>query len=161
MSIGAYIPVQRERGLAKRLVLHLGLVAVLTLALWYLGRLTGIERVVRSPAGGLHHIWLPMLGLSVYALCWLCWGLWSSLDRPSRIKAWPDLDAAWKEMRSAIAHSEVDVETVPTILVLGPLSNGVQTFLADTLGAGKLPMRPGAPFHAFVRRDAFFIPCPT
>ena len=114
-----------------RWCLHLVLWTGLLAGLWYLNRWGGLERVLRSPWPMLHRTWLPLLALSIYGLGWLARGLWLALACDPLPTSWPDVDAAWNEVRVALDKTNIDVGRAPLFLILGPLTHNQISIAAD------------------------------
>jgi hypothetical protein len=126
--------------------------------LWYLNGAGGMERNLRSAWPVLHRVWLPLLGVLVYAIAWLGAGLWSALGRPPATAAWPDIDDAWRDARQALERAEIDAVRTPLFLILGPWPRELQAPL-ESLGASSLPLRATAPLRVFANRDAVYVVC--
>jgi IcmF-related N-terminal domain len=145
-----------KRSAALRWGLHLLLGSALLAGLWYLNRWGGLERVLRSPWPALHRTWLPLLGLLTYLLGWLSRGLWLSLQRDPLPSVWPDLNIAWQEARVGLKQANIDVETTPLFLILGPLTPDLRALL-QAVGAAGVSQRAELPLHVFAHRPAVFV----
>src|SRR4051794_22875553 len=69
----------RGPGPAARRVLHAVLLVATLVALGIVNSVLGLDRYLRvplSPLEGLREVWLPILFLLFYSLCWLGWFLW-------------------------------------------------------------------------------------
>ncbi len=60
---------------ATRWAVHALVVLAVVAALFWLNHVLDLDRVLRSPWPALHQVWLPLLFLLAYALCWLGWWL--------------------------------------------------------------------------------------
>src|SRR5579872_2494171 len=100
-------------------LLHLAFVVVVVLVLWYVNSLFDLDKVLRSPWPLLHKVWLPLLFLLGYALCWLGWYLWKMLGPERETESYPDIDEAWAEAVYALKEAGIEIEKTPLFLVLG------------------------------------------
>ena len=148
----------RNNGSLLRWCVHLVVWTSLLGGLWYLNRLGGLERVLRSPWPTLHRTWLPLLGLLVYVLGWLSRGLWLSLRREPLPNLFVDADDAWRDARIAAERENISLLESPLFLVLGSLTDDLRRLL-DSLGATCTSKRVDLPFHVFTQREAVFVVC--
>jgi hypothetical protein len=142
--------------LLLRWILHLAFWSVMLVALWQLNRLSGLDRLLRSPWPALHRVWLPLLAGAIYSLGWLGFGLWTALQRERAADVRPEVASAWSEACLAMKQAGIDVCATPTFLVLGSISADLQALL-ESLGAAALPRRAAAPFQVFAHARSMFI----
>jgi hypothetical protein len=150
---------------ALRWTVRLLLLALLLLVLYYVNNYTTLfnpERMLRTPIGFLHRIWMPILGLLLILLGWLGWWLWQLLTPDPLSSNFPDIDLAWQQALDALHHAQLDLRDAPIFLVLGRVAAGE----AALFKAAQLPFSveyapdyPEAPLHVYANRDAIFITC--
>lgn len=119
-----------------------------------------IPRAIRQTA--FQHIWLPVLGLILYALVAL--GLYlMRLMRPELdVSEFPDIDRAWSEAVQALEKAGIAVTDLPLFLVFGQPAGGEKVFFESAqLGLTVSNQPPGEqPLHVYANRDAVFVTCP-
>src|SRR5262249_61383414 len=93
----------RRVGTVLKWVLHILLIGLILVGLFFLGRWLRLERHIRVSSLWLREAWLPLLFLLFYVLCWLARSLWKLLG-PEQIGAdHPDIDQAWDEGLMALS----------------------------------------------------------
>lgn len=153
----------RRVGPALRWVLHAVLFALVVGGLYAAHRWLDLDRYLRLPSPAFRDLWLPLLFVLVYVLCWLGRWLWDVLSPEREASAFPDIDLAWQEAVRALDQAGLDVTASPLFLVLGrpqrsaePLFRGVQPRLL----VGPAPRRPDAPLHVYANREGIYVACP-
>jgi hypothetical protein len=161
----ASAPAKRRSGFAVflRWTLHFVLVGLILVGLWYLNRMLGVERLLRSSWPFLHPYWLPILFLLLYVIAWLGAWLWR-LTGPDRV-GWdyPDINQAWEEAVQSLHEAGIDVRQAPLFLVVGqPAGPEDQLFQGADLGfpVRHVPRTAGAPLHVYASHEAIFVTCP-
>src|SRR6266540_784144 len=149
---------------ARRLrwVVHIIIVVLIVVALWYINWRFDLEKVLHSPWPILHQVWLPLLFLLIYALCWLGWWLWRLLSPDAASDQFPDIDAAWTEALTALSKAGIDPAEVPLVLVLGRPARSMEDLFAAaqlTLPVRHVPRGPDAPVRVYASREAVFVTC--
>src|SRR5947209_15741383 len=84
-------------GAAVRWTIHVVLLALILVGLYFVGRATGLRRHLEHGPSALRPFWLPIFFLLVYAMAWLGWLLWKLLMPEEETSAFPDIDEAWEE----------------------------------------------------------------
>ena len=143
-------------------LLHVAIVVVVVLALWYVNLLYDLDKVLRSPWPWLHKFWLPLLFLLGYALCWLGWYLWKMLGPEHETESYPDIDEAWAEAVYALKEAGIEIEQTPLVLILGRPSGTVDDlFFASQLPlqVRTVPRRAEAPLHVYANKEAIYVTC--
>jgi hypothetical protein len=135
------------------------LAAVLALLAWVHRRLD-LDRFLWLPAPGFRGLWLPLLFLTVYVLCWLGRWLWDLLSPEQETSVFPDIDQAWHEAVRALDQAGVDLTASPLFLTLGrpqrgeePLIQGVQPRM---LVAGA-PRQADSPVRVYANREGIYV----
>src|SRR4051812_48933760 len=85
----------RGLGPVARRVLHLMILVAILVLLGFLNYRLGLDRYLRVPLtslSGLREVWLPILFLLCYGLCWLGWYLWRVLGPDQALVGFPDID---------------------------------------------------------------------
>ncbi len=142
-------------------VLHLALVLLAVVGLAALQHVTGLERVLRTHFLGLHRVWLPLLFLVGYALCWLIVWLWRILGPDREAGEFDDIETAWAAAGRQLEAAGISLGATPLFLVLGRPAGAVEHFFAAT----RLPFQvrhapgPDAPLHVYATREAVFVTC--
>src|SRR4051812_17715686 len=78
--------------LARR-VLHVLTVVLILVALGVANVVFGLDRYLRvplAPLTWLREVWLPILFLLIYSLCWIGWYLWRLLGPDQELSEFPD-----------------------------------------------------------------------
>src|SRR3954463_11994257 len=82
----------RGPGPVARRVLHVLAVCAVLVALGVVNVVFGLDRYLRvplAPLTWLREVWLPILFLLFYSLCWLGWFLWSLLGPDQELSDFP------------------------------------------------------------------------
>ncbi len=155
-------PTRKPFRITWLLVLHIVLVIIVFVALCYVNWVFDLDKVLRSPWPILHRVWLPLLFLLGYALCWLGWYLWKTLGPEGEPEPYPDIDEAWAEGVKALKDAGIDLGRTPLYLVLGrPLGSVDDLFYASQLPlqVRTVPRRADAPLHVYANKEGIFITC--
>ncbi len=143
-------------------IIHLVIVAVVVLALWYVNSLYDLDKVLRSPWPWLHKFWLPLLFLLGYTLCWLGWYLWKLLGPERETESYTDIDEAWAEAVYALKEAGVSIEQTPLFLILGrPAGSVDDLFFASQLPlqVRTVPRKAEAPLHVYANKEGIYVTC--
>jgi hypothetical protein len=149
----------RGAGTALRWVIHALVVAAQLVGLYLLSEHLGLAKYIPRD---LRKFWLPILGLLLYALCWLAvalWRLWAG-DQPE--SHFPDIDAAWDEAVRALGQADIGLTDAPLFLVLGrPEGSEDALFQAAQmpLAVRRAPPDPKAPLHVYANADGIYVTC--
>ena len=93
----------RRFGPAVRWSLHaVFLLALVLVGLYLVHRWLDLDRYLRLPSPAFRNLWLPLLFVLVYVLCWLGRWLWDLLSPEQESPAFPDIDLAWQEAVRAL-----------------------------------------------------------
>jgi len=104
----------------------------------------------------LRKIWLPLICVLIYVLCWLGWLIWKYGGIEPERSDFPDIDDAWAEALQALESAGIAPNEKPLFLVFGqPGRPGEDIFNAAQdpqfdLIVNAVPSRPDAPLHVFV-----------
>jgi hypothetical protein len=143
-------------------VIILALIVVVLGLINYIFALDRFLRVPLAPLSGLREVWLPILFLLCYALCWLGWYLWRLLGPDQELSAFPDIDLAWEEALRALSQADIDPRQVPLFLVLGrPAAGENALFQASQLSfqVRQAPNRIDSPLYVYASREAIYLSC--
>jgi hypothetical protein len=143
-------------------LIHIAVVVLVVIGLWYVNSLFDLEKVLRSPWPWVHKFWLPLLFLLGYALCWLGWYLWKLLGPERETASFPDIDEAWAEGLYALKSADIAVEQTPLFLILGrPAGSADDLFFASQLPlqVRSVPKRADAPLHVYANKEAIYVTC--
>src|ERR1700694_1066992 len=97
--VGIILPVGkgvsfRNLGTGARWTLHILLLLVILVGLWFLNKpLLGWM----FEATSAQKWWLPLLFLLIYVLAWSAWWLYKLLSTQEEQSVFPDIDEAWAE----------------------------------------------------------------
>lgn len=156
-------PDQPGGGRARRVLLgivHVLIVALILVGLWYLGRWLQLDRHIRVSSVYLREFWLPVLFLLFYVLCWLARALWKLLGPEQLATDHPDIDRAWEEGLTGLAEAGVGLTEAPLFLVLGrPAGTERSLFNAGglRLAVKQVPRRADAPVALSANSDVIFV----
>src|SRR4051794_30181610 len=92
----------RRFGPALRWLLHAVLFALVVVVLYAAHRWLDLDRYLRLPSPAFRDLWLPLLFVLVYALCWLGRWLWDLISPEREESAFPDIELAWQEAVRAL-----------------------------------------------------------
>jgi hypothetical protein len=141
---------------------HVIVVTVVVVLLWFLERAFGLDQVLRSRWPVLYRAWLPLLFLLFYALFLLGWWLWRLLG-PERVEGiFPDIESAWAAAVAELRAGGIDVTEVPLFLVLGRPSGSLEQFFAASRQPFQVrhsPSLPDSPLHVYANREGVFVTC--
>src|SRR5438132_2691306 len=98
---------------AVRWILHIILLALILLGLWYVNQTAGLKNVLRNLPDWFKLFWLPVLFLCLYFLSWLAWILWQLLLPEQESSDFPDIDAAWDLALRALGRNGLSVRDLP------------------------------------------------
>ena len=145
-----------------RWALHAILLVIILLALYAVHRWQDLDRYLWLPSPSFRNLWLPLLFLLVYVLCWLGRWLWELLGLEQESVVFPDIDQAWQEATRALDKAGIDLTASPLFLVLGqpqgseePLLQGIQPRLV----VNQAPRRPDAPLHVYANGEGIYFSC--
>jgi IcmF-related N-terminal domain len=148
-------------GRLKWRVLHVVLVLVVVVGLFFLNRALHLDRLIpRSPL--LRTSWLPILFLLVYLLGWMVWWLWRLVRVDEDQSQFPDIDEAWAEAMTGLKRAGIAVRDVPLFLVLGQPESGERyLFQAAQMSfdVANVPSREDAPVRIHANRDGIYVTC--
>lgn len=147
------------RGL--RIVLHLVLLAIILIGLFFLNRYLKIDELIPRPVWA-QPIWLPLLFLLLYFLGVLGWWIYRLLMAEGEGTDFPDIDDAWDEAVANLDQAGISLAGVPIFLVLGrPEAPEEVFFQAAQLGLvlKGVPVGSKHPLHVYANRDVIFITC--
>ncbi|MGL4462248.1 MAG: hypothetical protein ACRC1K_08835, partial [Planctomycetia bacterium] len=137
--------------------------AVLVL-LAFLNHSLDVERLVRAPYPWLRRLWLPLVFLMIWSLCWL--GAWLRrllAEESLAASDFPDVDAAWQQAVFALNRAGVPLADVPLYLVLGRAAWTPEApFPAARLQlvVHQALQNPDAPIHVYATQNAIYVACP-
>ncbi len=142
-----------------RILRALLLVAILVV-LWLLSRAFELERFVRAPFLILRTVWLPLLFVLFYGLCWLGAALWRQLGPERLSDEFPEIDQAWQEARDALAEASIDLTEPPLFLILGRPAGGEKSFFNAAqirLQVKQVPRNADSPLTISANQDGIFV----
>ena len=151
-------------GPTSRWILHSLFLILVALGLGFIQYQFDLDRHVERPREAFRNLWLPLLFLLAYALCWLGRGLWGLIGLEGEATvAFPDIDRAWSEAVRALDASGIDLTSTPLFLVLGrtratedALFRGIQPRLVMS----GLPAGADAPLRVYANRDGIYVTLP-
>jgi hypothetical protein len=142
--------------------LHIFVLIVAVLGLWWLNVALDLDKVLRAPWPTANQFWLPLLFLLGYALYWLGRLLWSYLTPLKDTSEFPDIDEAWEEGLAALKQAGIGISQVPLFLVLGrPASSTREFFDAAQMNCPvrHVPRKPEAPLHFTATPEGIWVTC--
>jgi len=145
-------------------VLHVMAVVAVLVGLTFLTPAWGLDRLRQSRLPGLYAVWLPLLFLMLYALCWLCWWAVRQLGPDHLTGEYPDLERAWASARQALDAQGIDLRATPLFLVLGQPAGGIDLFFSASRWPFQVRFRSGEPeplVALCANREAAFLACPA
>jgi hypothetical protein len=150
-------------GAGLRIVLHVAVVVLIVVVLFWLNnQVLKLAPDIPIRPRFLARVWLPILFLLLYALCWLSWWLWKLLVHDEESDEFRDVDQAWEEALAALRAARLSLTDLPLFLVLGrPEDEEKALFQAAQLSleVKQAPARPEAPLHLYASRDAIYVTC--
>ena len=144
-----------------RWFLHAVVLIAILVGLYFLNGYLHIREMVPGHEL-LRKIWLPLLFLLSYVLCWLGYWLWTLLIIEDEFPEFPDISEAWDEAIKALDRAGIDLRNMPVFLVLGRPETSPEVLLQAArlnLDVKQSPPRSDAPLHVFATKDAVFITC--
>ncbi|MBY0232065.1 MAG: hypothetical protein K2W96_22505 [Gemmataceae bacterium] len=150
-------------GRALWLILHVLLVSLIVVGLWYLdGYLRWYTIIPGNKSSLFVRGWLPLLFLLLYAMMLLSLLLWRLIVREEIVGGFPDLDAAWSQAVAALRQMGGKLDDLPLFLVLGQPKDGDEAFFRAAGKPFKMPKTPAGdpPVSLLATEDAFFVTCP-
>jgi hypothetical protein len=145
-----------------RWTLHFLIVALLLVGLGYLNYVWDLERLLGGPWPLFRKIWLPLLGLLVYILCWLGAWLWYLLGPERDTGEFPDIQAAWQEAVRTLSLSGIDIREAPLFVVLGQPHGGPELLFSPAklhFPVRGVPFGKDEPLHVYANREGIFVSC--
>lgn len=149
----------RALGQGLRYVIHVGLLILIVVGLWFLNEYLQLSKALIGPPV-LRPFWLSIIFLLIYALAWLGWWLWKLLGPEQDLAEFPDIDQAWDEALRALYAAGIDLTEAPLFLVLGKPHGGEDAMFNAaqlSLAVKGAPNRADAPLRVFANRDAIFV----
>lgn len=151
------------RGLPPKLrwALHGAALTLILAGLWLLNEALGLEKMLHSAWPRLHGVWLPLLFVLGYAALATAHWLWRLLGPGELSAAYPEIEAAWNEIRAALCHAHLDVRELPLFLVLGrPAEREENLFAAAPMRWLVRATPPGdPPLRVYASSEAIFLTC--
>jgi ImcF (intracellular multiplication and macrophage-killing)-related protein len=145
-----------------RWVLHILLVAAILVGLWYANDRLDLERILGGPWPFLRTIWLPLLFLLFYVLCWLGAWLWYLLGPEHETGEFPDLLVAWTEGTRSLGQAGIDITHAPLFLVLGRPRDGEELLFGPAkihFPVRGVPQERAAPLRVYANHQGIFVSC--
>lgn len=167
-AVGLVLPLF-DSGLAKRLgptlwrILHVVMVIAIVLALWWANVYFHVDqRLPKVHPPWLADLWLPILFLLGYVICWLSWWLWKLLLSEEEVSNFPDLDEAWAAAVARLDRAGYDLAEFPLFVILGQLAEQEEyLFAAAGLSLKVKEPRSSTPVHVYATSDAIYVTCPN
>jgi hypothetical protein len=145
-----------------KVVMHLIILAMVLAGLYFLNQNTLLQKYLLSKGGEtLKQIYLPLLFILLYALCWLGFWLYKLLGQ-EEAGAYPDIDAAWAQATAELRAAGLPLDRLPIYLVVGrPATGEDPLFVASALN---LTVRAPAqmmqsPIRIYAGASGAFITC--
>ena len=110
-------PAGAKRRPVLQWILRLLILSLILVGLWRLNIFLGLDRYVRAPRNFLRQLWLPLLFLLFYILCWLGWSLWKLVGPDQLTSSFPDIDQAWDEAVVALGQAGIELNEAPLFLI--------------------------------------------
>ncbi len=142
--------------------LRLLILSLILVGLWLLNRYLGLDRYVRAPRNFLRQLWLPLLFLLFYILCWLGWSLWKLVGPDQLTSSFPDIDQAWDEAVVALGQGGIELNEAPLFLILGRPRGGEKSLFgaaAQQLVVKQVPRETECPISVSASQDGIFVSC--
>lgn len=156
---------RQVRGIGRivRYVVHALVILLVLVGLTWANYYFQLDAALRTPVPGLRLVWLPLLFLLVYSLCWLGWYVSRLIAAGQEASPFPDIDAAWRTATDAIARAGIDIAKTPLYLIVGrPAGETLDLIRAARLPLAIPPSPPSdqlAPLTVFAQRDAIYVSC--
>lgn len=168
---GLVLPVFKPEhfsGLSRALyaVVHALVVVAILVGLYILNQNPEILRNLQISPPWLKHVWLPLMFLLPYALCWASWALWKAIVSTDIDSQHRDIDEAWQAGLAACREARIDLMNWPIFLVLGQAQEeDASVFKAGSVTFTRLPEGAiGPPVRLYActdpKREAIYITCP-
>jgi hypothetical protein len=146
-------------------IVHFIVLALVLTGLAFLNnRFPLLHSYIKSESALLREwLWLPLVGLSIYALIWMGWWLWLLLSAGEEGSHFPDIDEAWNEAVRAVQQAGIDLTDVPLFLVFGRSGENEESLFQAAnlqLAVTRAPKRHDAPVHVYANRDGIYVTCP-
>lgn len=122
-----------------------------------------LDRVILAPWAFLRRLWLPILFVLVWVLCWLGWWLWRLLNLDEDVALYPDIDAAWNEALALLKDAGIGVADAPLYILLGRNAQDDALLFNSTpepLLVNQPQHSPLAPVRVFAHRGGIYLSCP-
>ena len=151
-----------QGGRILRWALHALAILVILVGLGVLNYALDLAQVLRVPVPALRQVWLPLLFALVYLLCWQGWWLWKLFQTRVEPSAFPDLDAAWSNVRQRLEQAGIDLNAKPLFLLLGHPHGLEQSLFNATrqpLVIPLVPRDPDAPFRVCATAEGIYVSC--
>jgi len=145
-----------------RWTLHIILLALILVGLWYVNQTAGLKNVLRYLPDWFKPFWLPALFLCLYFLSWLAWILWQLLLPDQESSDFPDIDAAWEQACRSLGRNGITVRDLPLYLMLGRNAAGVDAVFKGsqlTFIVNNVPSESDAPLHVYVDNEGIYVAC--
>ena len=153
----------RSRGASfLRWLVRLLILTVILAGLWLLNGYLGLDRYVRAPRLFLRQLWLPLLFLLFYLLCWLGWSLWKLVGPDQLTSSYPDIDQAWDEAVDALAQAGIGITETPVFLILGHPRGGEKSLFGAAnlkLLVRQMPRETECPISVSANQDGIYVSC--
>jgi type VI protein secretion system component VasK len=155
-------PAGAKRRPVLQWILRLLILSLILVGLWFLNSFLGIDRYVRAPRNFLRQLWLPLLFLLFYILCWLGWSLWKLVGPDQLTSSFPDIDQAWDEAVVALAQAGIELNEAPLFLILGHPRGGEKSLFGaagQQLLVKQVPRETQCPISVSASQDAIYVSC--
>ena len=149
-------------GTILRWFLRLLILAAILLGLWLLNGYLGLDRFVRAPRPFLRQVWLPLLFLLFYLLCWLGWSLWKLVGPDQLTSEFPDIDQAWDEAVEALVQGGIELTEAPLFLILGHPRGGEKSLFGAAnlkLLVKQVPRETECPISVSANQEGIYVSC--
>lgn len=153
----------RRIGPVLRWAIHAVLLLTVLTVLYVVHRWQNLDQYLWLPSPKFRNLWLPLLFLLVYLLCWLGRWLWDLISPEQEFSVYPDIDQAWQEAVRTLDQAGLDLAAAPLFLVLGRPRGSEEALLQGVqprLLVNHVPRRPDSPLHVYANRDGTYISCP-
>ncbi len=144
-------------------IVHVLVVAAILVGLWWLQqRWMEIGRNLTPYAPELlREIWLPLLVLAIYLLCWLGYWLYQLLQPVEPYIPFPDLEEAWNAITAELHKAGIDPYDTPIYVLFGQLPKDEASFFTSLLIRPEVTAVPSrtAPVRCYAHRQAIFLVC--
>jgi hypothetical protein len=163
-AAGAVVPMfaRPVRPVPPAWFLHLLLVGGSAVGLYFAQPYLGVTVNVGRGPGWFRPYWLPALFLLGYSLVWTVVWLWRALAPNQPVTHFPDLDAAWAEVQTALEKAGIGIADTPLFLVFGDAPAGYEpVFRALPHGLAVAGgTNPASPLRVYANRDGIYLTLP-